>query len=56
MGNEEFKQALIEKVLEQYGSSEEIVEALRIDIYQLIEEEATRMLNSKTIEQLLELL
>ena len=56
MNNEEFKQALIEKVLGQYGDSEEIVEALRIDLYQLIDEEATRRLNSKTIEQLLELL
>lgn len=56
MVNEEIKKALIEKVLGQYEDNEELLEALRIDLYQLIEEEANRRLNSKTIEQLLELL
>ena len=51
-----FKQALIEKVLEAYPDNESIVEALGIDVHDLIDAEAFRRLEGMSLVDLLALL
>ncbi len=51
-----FKQALIEKVLEAYTDSESLVEALSINVHDLIDAEAFRRLEGMSLVDLLALL
>ena len=51
-----FKQALIEKVLETYTDSESLVEALSINVHDLIDAEAFRRLEGMSLVDLLALL
>jgi len=51
-----FKQALIEKVLETYTDSESLVEALSINVHDLIDAEAFRRLEGMSLMDLLALL
>lgn len=51
-----FKQALIEKVLEAYTDSESLVEALSINVHDLIDAEACRRLEGMSLVDILALL
>lgn len=54
--NQDAKDKLIEKIYNNLGSSEEIIEILRIDIHTLIEEEALRRLQAMDLDELIDLL
>lgn len=54
--NQGAKDKLIEKIYNNLGSSEEIIEILRIDIHTLIEDEALRRLRAMDLDELIDLL
>ncbi len=54
--NNTIKEKLIEKVLSQYDSNDELIDLLNIDLTSLVEAEAERILTEMTDDSLIDLI